>query len=84
MPQASALRLVLGINAAMFVIEFAAGWIGQSTALIADSFDMLADAVVYGLSLAALSRTMPACSLRSRQRKMRLTGSETMSPSPRT
>lgn len=55
--QASALRLVLAINAAMFVAEFATGWIAESTGLIADSFDMLADAVVYGLSLAAISRT---------------------------
>lgn len=55
--QASALRLVLAINAAMFVAEFAAGWIAESTGLIADSFDMLADAVVYGLSLAAVSRS---------------------------
>ncbi len=43
----------------MFVSEFAAGWIAESTGLIADSFDMLADAVVYGLSLAAVSRTDP-------------------------
>lgn len=55
--QASALRLVLGINAAMFVAEFAAGWMAESAGLIADSFDMLADAIVYGLSLAAVSRT---------------------------
>lgn len=55
--QASALRLVLAINAGMFVAEFAAGWIAESTGLIADSFDMLADAVVYGLSLAAISRS---------------------------
>lgn len=41
----------------MFVAEFAAGWIAQSTGLIADSFDMLADALVYGLSLAAVSRS---------------------------
>ena len=55
--QASALKLVLAINAAMFVLEFATGWIAESTGLIADSFDMLADAVVYGLSLAAVSRS---------------------------
>ena len=55
--QASALRVVLAINAAMFVAEFGAGWIAQSTGLIADSFDMLADALVYGLSLAAVSRS---------------------------
>jgi len=55
--QASALRLVLTINAVMFVAEFCLGWIAESTALIADSFDMLADAVVYGLSLTAVSST---------------------------
>jgi Co/Zn/Cd efflux system component len=52
--QASALRLVLGINAAMFVIEFGAGWMAQSTGLIADSFDMLADAIVYAISLSVV------------------------------
>ncbi|MDX1394671.1 MAG: cation diffusion facilitator family transporter [Gemmatimonadota bacterium] len=55
--QSSALRLVLAINAAMFVAEFGAGWLAESTGLIADSFDMLADALVYGLSLAAVSRS---------------------------
>jgi cation diffusion facilitator family transporter len=48
---------VLAINAVMFVAEFGAGWLAQSTGLIADSFDMLADALVYGLSLAAVSRS---------------------------
>lgn len=43
----------------MFFAEFTAGWIAQSTGLISDSFDMLADAVVYGLSLAAVSRPQP-------------------------
>lgn len=55
--QASTLRLVLAINAAMFVVEFAAGWMAESTGLIADSFDMFADALVYGLSLMAVSRS---------------------------
>jgi cation diffusion facilitator family transporter len=55
--QRSALRTVLAINAVMFVAEFGAGWLAQSTGLIADSFDMLADALVYGLSLAAVSRS---------------------------
>jgi cation diffusion facilitator family transporter len=55
--QRSALRTVLAINAVMFVAEFGAGLLGQSTGLIADSFDMLADALVYGLSLAAVSRS---------------------------
>jgi cation diffusion facilitator family transporter len=52
--QARTLRLVLGINAAMFVVEFGAGWFAQSAGLIADSLDMLADAFVYGLSLVAV------------------------------
>jgi Co/Zn/Cd efflux system component len=51
---------VLGINFAFFVIEMTAGWISRSMGLIADSLDMLADSIVYGLSLfavgAAISR----------------------------
>jgi Co/Zn/Cd efflux system component len=50
------LRLVLAINAAMFVVELAAGWAAQSTGLVADSLDMLADAAVYALSLYAVGR----------------------------
>jgi len=45
------LILLLLINAFMFVSELVLGWIAQSTGLIADSLDMLADATVYGLSL---------------------------------
>lgn len=51
------LVVVLGINAAMFVAEFALGWVAQSTGLIADSLDMLADASVYGISLYAVGRS---------------------------
>lgn len=50
------LWLVLGINAAMFVVELVAGWLVQSTGLLADSLDMLADAMVYGLSLYAVGK----------------------------
>src|SRR5581483_9177285 len=39
-----------------FCIEFAAGAIADSTALIADSVDMFGDAAVYALSLYALER----------------------------
>ena len=35
----------------MFVVEAALGFYAQSTGLIADSLDMLADATVYGISL---------------------------------
>ncbi len=54
--QRRVLQAVLAINAAMFVAEFAAGVIAGSTALMADSVDMLGDALVYALSLYALDR----------------------------
>lgn len=50
------LRIVLGINAAMFLFEIVLGWWAQSTGLIADSLDMLADALVYAISLYAVGR----------------------------
>jgi Co/Zn/Cd efflux system component len=37
------LIIVLVINAVLFVVEAAAGFIAQSTALLADSLDMLGD-----------------------------------------
>lgn len=54
------LRVLLAINAVMFVVELGAGWIAESTSLIADSLDMLADAAVYGVSLFAVSRSSVA------------------------
>jgi cation diffusion facilitator family transporter len=45
------LWIVLGINAALFLGEFTAGWWARSTALQADSLDSLGDALVYALSL---------------------------------
>jgi cation diffusion facilitator family transporter len=54
--QARVLKIVLGINAAMFLIEFTAGVIAHSTALMADSVDMLGDALVYALSLFVIDR----------------------------
>lgn len=54
--QKSVLYWLLGINAVLFVIELGVGWFAQSTALIADSLDMLADAVVYGIGLYAVGR----------------------------
>lgn len=53
--QRRVLLVVMGINAAMFVLEFGAGLVAQSSALMADSVDMLGDAFVYALSLFALS-----------------------------
>jgi len=49
--QVSTLRIVLLINAAMFVVELIAGLLANSVALLADSLDMLTDALVYGFSL---------------------------------
>jgi len=54
--QSSTLKIVLGINAFMFVIELAAGLIGHSVSLVADSLDMLGDALVYGFSLYVVAR----------------------------
>ena len=54
---ARVLYVVLAINAVMFVVEGAAGWLGHSTSLLADALDMLGDALVYGFSLFVLSRS---------------------------
>lgn len=56
--QKSVLYWLLGINAVMFVLELGVGWFAQSTGLIADSLDMLADAVVYGIALYAVGRAI--------------------------
>ena len=52
-----ALRIALALNAAMAVIGGLAGWIGQSTGLLADALDMLADAAAYSIALLAIGRT---------------------------
>jgi Co/Zn/Cd efflux system component len=54
--QRRVLTVVLAINAAMFLIELVAGLLAHSTALIADSVDMLGDAIVYGFSLYVVGR----------------------------
>lgn len=51
------LRLVLGINALMFVFEMVLGLLAESTGLIADSLDMFADASVYAISLYAVGKS---------------------------
>lgn len=48
---------VLGINAVMFLVIVVAALYGRSTALLADSLDNLGDALTYGLSLYAVSRS---------------------------
>jgi hypothetical protein len=52
--QRAALWWVLGINFSFFMIEMVASWIAHSMGLIADSLDMLADSMVYELSLFAV------------------------------
>jgi Co/Zn/Cd efflux system component len=41
----------------MFLIEAAIGWFAQSTALLADSLDMMADAAVFAIALVAVGRS---------------------------
>ncbi|MDH5712281.1 MAG: cation transporter, partial [Gammaproteobacteria bacterium] len=55
--QSRILIILLLINAFMFFIEITLGILSESTALIADSLDMLADATVYGIGLYAVSRS---------------------------
>ncbi len=54
--QARSLRLVLALNAAMFLVEAVGGVLARSTALLADSLDMLSDASLIALTLYALNR----------------------------
>ena len=54
--QRRVLRIVLWINLAMFAVEFGAGLVAHSTALLADSVDMLGDAIVYGFSLYVIGK----------------------------
>src|SRR4249920_1078881 len=51
------LILVLAINAVLFIVEAIAGFLAQSTALLADSLDMFGDALVYGFTLYVLWRS---------------------------
>ncbi len=54
--QSSTLKIVLAINAVMFVVELTAGLLGHSISLVADSLDMLGDALVYAFSLYVIAR----------------------------
>lgn len=54
--QSKTLKIVLGINLGMFLVEFVAGLMAASTAVLADSLDMLGDALVSGFSLYVVSR----------------------------
>ena len=55
--QRGTLLIVLGVNAVMFFVIGAAALYGNTTALLADSLDNFGDALTYGLSLYAVSRS---------------------------
>jgi len=67
--EAKTLWILLAINFAMFVLEICAGVYAQSTALIADSIDMLADAGIYAIGIFAVGRAVEA-----KNRAARLSG----------
>lgn len=54
--QSATLKIVLGINAVMFAVELTAGLAASSVSLVADSLDMLGDALVYGFSIYVVAR----------------------------
>ncbi len=54
--QAKVLVVLLIINVVMFCFELSLGIYAESTGLIADSMDMLADAIVYGIGLYAIGK----------------------------
>ncbi len=56
--QARVLAIVMAVNVTMFFVEFGAGLLSGSTALLADSLDMLGDSLVYGFSLFVLHRSL--------------------------
>ncbi len=49
--QSKVLWIALAINGGMFGLEFFVGLLAGSTSLLADSLDMLGDALVYGFTL---------------------------------
>lgn len=49
---------VLFINFFFFILEITTGFISNSMGLVADSLDMLADSIVYGLALFAVGGTL--------------------------
>lgn len=52
------LGVVIALNAAMFVVELAAGYLARSQALQADALDFLGDALTYGLTLLVIGRPL--------------------------
>jgi Cation efflux family len=55
--QRRVLRIALVLNVTMFIAGLVAGLLGQSSSLIADALDMLADASAYAIALGAIGRS---------------------------
>ena len=55
--QRGTLKVVLGVNAVMFLVIVLAALYGRSSALLSDSLDNLGDALTYGLSLYTVSKS---------------------------
>ena len=51
------LWIALALNATMAVVDGTAGWLADSTGLLADGVDMLSDAMAYAIGLAAIGKT---------------------------
>lgn len=56
--EAKTLKYLLVINFTMFIVEIIIGFYAESTGLIADGLDMLADSFVYGVSLYAVGKSL--------------------------
>jgi len=56
--EAKTLKYLLAINFTMFLVEVSIGFYAESTGLLADGLDMLADSFVYGISLYAVGKTI--------------------------
>ncbi len=56
--EAKTLKYLLIINFTMFIVEIIIGFYAESTGLIADGLDMLADSFVYGVSLYAVGKSL--------------------------
>lgn len=55
--EANTLKVLLGINFLMFLVEIFLGVVADSTGLLGDGLDMLADSLVYAISLYAVGKS---------------------------
>ena len=57
-PRRRVLQIVLVLNLVGFILEFGMAWWAQSSALLADSMDMIGDVLAYGFSLYVVSKSL--------------------------